>query len=698
MKNRPKYKRRTLTGQPSSSVGVTIGPLLRRIGLLVAALLVSSGCTKPAATSSAPRQPQSKAAETAWRDEVFDLAIDTLNRLEEFDGTEMLQQAVNRLDRWVGRQEPPADWTADPFVAKLHAALTDSAEQIGQLAIDLDEVNSIDKAEKLRGDLADVVGRLEDLAGRFNELAELTYLSQFQTLAGNMNQLAEQLGTLAAGEGVQSPADLAEAVHGLIRQIGPEQLERLRAQLEEFAERVDVGKLAFSSRDQYVLREAVWLRNISHWAAGETLDDPLEPAIRLFDWTVRNIQLVGEPAPSQGGNPNRVLQKPWETLLLGRGTVVERVWVFLLLARQQRLEATLLAIADPEDPTGRQARPWAVGVLVDGELYLFEPVLGLPIPAPDGVQLEEGQLAIRPATLSQVADDDRLLRKLDHGPEDPYPVDSSQAAGVIAFMEASPDYLGLRMKLVESRLSGQEKLVLSTDSEVQAQRIRACAHVAEVRPWRLPYRTLFQEIELGPERLRWQFIEELPFKIGPDQWSPLWKGRTYQFKGIFTGDPSAVAFYLAARQSERELDAMRRRMQAMVSGLRDPRVAVLQEAQERAMRLAKMNASYWLGLIHAHLGNDRSAVDYFQKRTLAGAPAGPWTHGAVYNLARVHEAQGRFAQAIKLYRADTTAISYQGNFLRARWLESLTAEQADEPADYSTADPGKQSQTPTDME
>ena len=59
-------------------------------------------------------------------------------------------------------------------------------------------------------------------------------------------------------------------------------------------------------------------------------------------------------------------------------------------------------------------RPWCVGVLVEGEAYLFDPLLGLPIPAPNGVTRDEsGQLAIQPATLAQVANDGKLLRRLD---------------------------------------------------------------------------------------------------------------------------------------------------------------------------------------------------------------------------------------------------------------------------------------------
>ena len=52
----------------------------------------------------------------------------------------------------------------------------------------------------------------------------------------------------------------------------------------------DLGQMEFSRFDGYALQEAVWLRDISHWARGDVIDD-LERAKSLFDWTVRNIQL-----------------------------------------------------------------------------------------------------------------------------------------------------------------------------------------------------------------------------------------------------------------------------------------------------------------------------------------------------------------------------------------------------------------------
>ena len=76
---------------------------------------------------------------------------------------------------------------------------------------------------------------------------------------------------------------------------------------------------------------------------GDVMDD-LERAKRLFDWTVRNIEL--EP-----DDRTWIPQFPWETLLFGRGTAAERAWVFILLLRQLNIDAAVLAV--DKEPAAR---------------------------------------------------------------------------------------------------------------------------------------------------------------------------------------------------------------------------------------------------------------------------------------------------------------------------------------------------------
>ena len=87
---------------------------------------------------------------------------------------------------------------------------------------------------------------------------------------------------------------------------------------------------------------------------------------------------------------------------------------------------------------------------------------------------------------------------------------------------------------------------------------------------------------------------------------------------------------------------------------------------------AKIDASYWLGLVVEQSGNYAAAEDYFKTRVLAADPDGKWRHGAVYNLARVCEATGRTAEAIELYQNDKDAPGLSGNLVRARWLKKLS--------------------------
>jgi len=165
----------------------------------------------------------------------------------------------------------------------------------------------------------------------------------------------------------------------------------------------------------------------------------------------------------------------------------------------------------------------------------------------------------------------------------------------------------------------------------------------------------------------------MPFQVGVGTTPALFKGRLYHLKGKFNGSPSAAELYQMARLSNQQLQSAQMTQDALTAYI-----------------LAKLNASFWLGLIAAHENNARSAIDYFETRTLGVAPNSPWTHGAKYNLARVYEASGRAPEAIKLYRADTRSPCYHGNVLRARWLESLAGKPAEvEKSEKAEADNGE---------
>ncbi len=117
--------------------------------------------------------------------------------------------------------------------------------------------------------------------------------------------------------------------------------------------------------DAMALQEATWLRDIAYSVVQREqlspgiatllseINDTVVPqhardigrAVRLFDWTVRNLQLDRDVHPGDTHRFNSdVILYAWECLLFGRGTSAEKSRVFLLLCRQLNLPVVMLAI------------------------------------------------------------------------------------------------------------------------------------------------------------------------------------------------------------------------------------------------------------------------------------------------------------------------------------------------------------------
>ena len=399
-----------------------------------------------------------------------------------------------------------------------------------------------------------------------------------------------------------------------------------------------LADLHFSQPDGTLLREAIWLRDVARMAQGEAVSE-LEKAVALFDWTVRNIQLDAPPEAEAAKSPNL----PWHTLLFGHGLAEDRAWVFILLARQLGIDAVMLALPNPQAPKGY--RPWAVGVLSQGELYLFDPELGLPLPQAGGTGV---------ATLGQLAADDSLLRQLDLE-EHAYPVRADDLSELIALIEASPGYLSRRMQIVESHLAGDRYVTLSVEASKLAQRVARCQGVGQARLWLLPYERIAEQMHMTPEQTRITMLEALPFQVAG---ATLWKARILHLMGHLTGKNGANTLYMASRPSEVEMAE-----------------ADLKPAQREVLKRRKQAASYWLGLIAMERGRYETAIQHFERRTLKDWPDSPWTAGARFNLARSLEALGQLERAAKIYAADTSP-QWHGNHLRARWLRAKLEQQA----------------------
>jgi hypothetical protein len=414
---------------------------------------------------------------------------------------------------------------------------------------------------------------------------------------------------------------------------------KLEPELRRLPPLANLSELRFDREDGLALQEAVWLREAARSIVGGKSDD-LTRARRLFDWTVRNIELVADEKEKKPEWPRR----PWETMLFGRGRAVDRAWVFILLARQQGLDVVLLAADSPEARRGDLPRQWLPALVLDKSLYLFDPEWGLPIPGPDGHGV---------ATLEQALADPRIFARLAPGKQHPYRLQPSDLKRLIVLVEGSPYYLSQRMELLELHLAGADRIVLSLDASGLAARVESLPRIVGGRLWNLPYRRLAEKFAATPAQVAQANQQINVFRLPTRN---LWKARVLHLMGRYTGPRGAIHYYQLCRPSDQDI------AEVLAAGKVDQQLAAL-------ARQAKQDAGYWLGLLAYERGLFETAIDYFRNRTLLAHPDGPWTDGSHYNLARSYEALGNWADAIAQYDA-ARSTQRAGNLVRAARLKA----------------------------
>lgn len=476
-------------------------------------------------------------------------------------------------------------------------------------------------------------------------------------------------------------------------------------------QQVEVPRLHFDEPDIIYLQEQMFLRDIassviarpvhdspytpwlmdmkSQW--GEDAAANLATATRLFDWTVRNIQLTpmppwnrqkrdlaGPQLPGENSSQKQVA-KPrsepgpgerffsWESLLVGEGDAIDRARIFILLARQEGIPAVMLALEDDEYV---EPRPWLPAVLIQDKLFLFDMQLGLPVPGPDGVGI---------VNLDQVIEDPSLLRALDVDEKFQYPVSVSNLRRVVAWIDADPMALSRRMQIVERRLTGGRRMALTASPSLLVQRLQDCSGISRSQIWELSYqrRKIRQKwAEEKDEEAQRAVHRKLIFIVQP---TPLLQGRILHFQGIIAGDhqqPGAKGLYMDSRPP----DTFIRRLATDKEMQRTAKLNHLTPQQLAAnislMVARKQAASYWLGLVSYENGDYATARNWFESRTLKATSRGPWTDGARYNLARTHEMLGEPEKARHIYVSDKSPQRH-GNLLRARALEAAKKAEAE---------------------
>jgi len=523
----------------------------------------------------------------------------------------------------------------------------------------------------------------------------------------NLDQYQPELVRMQILQNLREWSRLEEAD---VTWISDPMFRRLPKEVKEMFSAEGLATNVFQPHDALELQQAVWLRDVANAVARMPVYDPdvrdwlsqaekdgvvsgdgmndLSLAYRLFDWTIRNIELDPEFEDFDIMGGERELERrdrntlrhqyyPWENLLYGHGDWLERSRVFMLLGRQFGINIVMLVADRGDEPQ----QPWANGVLIDDKLFLFDTRLGLPLPGEDDAQF---------STLSDYTANPELLDQLNVSGER-YRIVPSDLERLVACIDATPAALSQRMKQIESKLSGERKLALTVAPTPLAKKVRS-NDVSKVEIWTFPYRgyQFFAKLQENPQAalplLNALKYEQTPF----ENRGPLLRGRLLHLRGYYRGahdNPGATKLYMDARMSKKDLQRFNIPISEVPAG--SPLIASLPEdpiERDRVFRLrlqagrqmamdGKDRATYWLGLLSLDRQEFKVAADFL--RLNVDDESSDWHQGARYNLARSLEALGvrdndseLLEEAIELYGSVEDSPQYVGNLLRQRRLQA----------------------------
>ena len=425
----------------------------------------------------------------------------------------------------------------------------------------------------------------------------------------------------------------------------------------------------------------------------------LTQSLKAFDWVARNIQLEPEIVLDENGIEDARLNEsedlpsagvrgvgynlyPWQALLYSRADYVERAKVFMLGLRRLEIDSVMLATKSEDGH-----KPWAVGVAIGDDYYLFDTKLGLPIPG-----TKVGTIA----TLSEVRANPELLSSLDLTTDESleddtdYWVKGDQVKELAGLIYVSPESVSRRMRALETSLVGDNRLTLAYAADSIAGRLPNTDGV-EVKAWDIAFKThqFRQAVREGAEKksnnvisekLSWHYANELYV----DNFIPYRTARARFLKGKFSIDFTGV--------TRNAIESCQRLMysDAEIENLgSDPtlqkRLQIRREANQSAqefsleirgiqsqMELVRRDTGFYLSQCLFDNGSVKAAGNWLEI-LLAEEDAERWKVGVSYLLGRSFEGRKEYDEAIKTY-GDQKSSQAHGNLIRARILKNLISK------------------------
>ena len=424
----------------------------------------------------------------------------------------------------------------------------------------------------------------------------------------------------------------------------------------------------------------------------------LAHALKYFDWLVRNIQLMPEINPTEADADEQRLNDsddlaaagvrgtgytryPWQTLVQARGDYLDRAKLFMLGLQRLGIDSVMLAV---KSPTG-ELTPWVVGVAIGKEYYLFDTKLALPLP---------GEKLGSIATLAEVRKNKSLIEGLDLTVEESleddteYWVSPDQLDDLVGLIYVSPESISRRMKVLEMRLIGTDRLPLVTQPEAIVQRLPKSEGL-QFEIWDTAFRThqFRQAVREGLEetdndvlagRLSWYYQDEAYI----DGFTRYRTARARFFDGRFESPRNAETFNaiesferLIYSDADIEELAVDKRMQTALGILTSEEqnaenFRLKLRSVQAQMRLVRRDTGLFLAQSHFDNGSERAALNWLL--TLQEKEdAERWRDGIAYLLARATESAKEYDVAVERLRADTKSTQAHGNLIRARFIDQL---------------------------
>lgn len=412
----------------------------------------------------------------------------------------------------------------------------------------------------------------------------------------------------------------------------------------------------FTTKDARHIEDCMLYRVVANRVAGE--GDDLTKVRRIFDWIVRNIELV--PAQSLAGpNFRQAEVRPADVLVRGMATEggsrwSERGWLFMALCRQIGIDVGILtytpraSMMATAKSGARPAVSWACAAIVDGKAYLFEQRIGMAIPGPDGTGV---------ATLEEAITDPNVLGRLEVPGLSDYGTTGAELAAspsrINVVVDSSLGYLSPRMRLLQGQLRGEHRTVLFRDLLEQGRNFKAAMgpRLGLVQLWDIPIR-IEEKLFSDPNFV---VATQMPLQFFDGRY-PLLYARTAQLRGELS---EAIEKLGALRFAEHPV-------------MKDKEKTPIPPEVQRAL---DFYATYFLAQCQMERGNVKQAEDLYKQLLKMSPEPGPGRYfyymlrwGAQTNLARIADDRGDRASALSYYLAGCQTSDQHGHLFRARQL------------------------------